>query len=564
MIVASTLEGESESRVRPCDRLAEFALVLIVIALGLANAWAGRFLINPDGVSYIDMAGAYIRHDWHAALNPLWSPLYPAVLAAGLKLLRPSPYWEFPAVHLINFCIYLAAFACFQFFWTTLGRYIDQQRHIDQEITAAALPRPAWSALGYTVFVISCIELLGMRLVVPDMCVAALVFVAAGLLLRARMGGESWRTCIALGVTLGLAYLAKSSLLPLSIPFVFGTWSQSAGFRNSAVRALTVIFGLAAVAGPYIATLSQHQGHLTYGDAAKLNYAWIINGVPNNWLGEIPSFGKPVHPHTRVLDYPAAYEYPKAGMETYPGWYDPAYWYEGVTPHFDLRQQVYRIFVDGQILFDLLFSRFQAPLIVGVLALSLCGGISLRRFAAGFVLLLPAVAAFTMYLLIWVEPRYIAPFVPLAWSALIAAVRLPNLPQARRFLVCITAGIALVTLVTTLESTAVEAYSTGREAPVQWLVAAHLNQAGIRPGDRVAAIGHINQCGWARLARVHLTAEIPHEAESDFRRASEAVRAAAMETLFRTGVKAIVSDQREASGCRSGWTVISGYSVCVA
>src|SRR5262245_31889130 len=97
---------------------------VVALVLGAAQAWVTRFTMNPDGVSYLDIGDAYWRGDWHNAINAYWSPLYSWILGLLLKALRPSSYWEYPLVHLVNFLIYVAALACFEFF---LGTFIRQQ-----------------------------------------------------------------------------------------------------------------------------------------------------------------------------------------------------------------------------------------------------------------------------------------------------------------------------------------------------------------------------------------------------------------------------------------------------
>jgi hypothetical protein len=89
---------------------------------------------------------------------------------------------------------------------------------------------------------------------------------------------------------------------------------------------------------------------------------------------------------------------------------------------------------------------------------------------------------------------------------------------------------------------------------------------GIGAGDRVAMIGYVNRAGWARVARVRITAEIPHGAEADFLTAPDPVKIETLRTLFATGVKAVVADHRQGSGCPSGWQRISGteFHVCRA
>ncbi len=93
------------------------------IVPALVLAYADRYAMWPDGVNYLEMGDAYLRGDWNAAINGLWSPLYSWILALAMLLFKPSIYWEFPLVHVVNFVIYLVALASFQFFLHELVRY---------------------------------------------------------------------------------------------------------------------------------------------------------------------------------------------------------------------------------------------------------------------------------------------------------------------------------------------------------------------------------------------------------------------------------------------------------
>ena len=42
---------------------------VLAASAGLFQVWAYRFWIEPDGVNYLDVAAAYLRHDWSAAIN---------------------------------------------------------------------------------------------------------------------------------------------------------------------------------------------------------------------------------------------------------------------------------------------------------------------------------------------------------------------------------------------------------------------------------------------------------------------------------------------------------------
>src|SRR5258708_5884113 len=49
----------------------------VVALLGLLQAWDFRFEMNPDGISYLDMAEAFLRDGYSGLVNGYWSPLYP-------------------------------------------------------------------------------------------------------------------------------------------------------------------------------------------------------------------------------------------------------------------------------------------------------------------------------------------------------------------------------------------------------------------------------------------------------------------------------------------------------
>src|SRR5205807_8775960 len=84
-------------------------------AAGAVYAWAARHEMTPDGMSYLDVASAFMRGDWRMALNRQWSPLYPALMALTLRVVRPAPYDEFATVQVLNYVIFLGALVSFDF-----------------------------------------------------------------------------------------------------------------------------------------------------------------------------------------------------------------------------------------------------------------------------------------------------------------------------------------------------------------------------------------------------------------------------------------------------------------
>jgi hypothetical protein len=92
----------------------------------------------------------------------------------------------------VNLLIYLAALACFHFFWAPLV-------HRD----------PVWLSLGYTVFAWSSLSLITVSLVTPDLLTSALVYLALGLLCR-EGGQESSAAFAAKGAVLAVGYFARA------------------------------------------------------------------------------------------------------------------------------------------------------------------------------------------------------------------------------------------------------------------------------------------------------------------------------------------------------------------
>src|SRR5438270_2147716 len=115
---------------------------VLALTLGAARAWATRFYMNPDGISYLDIGDAYWRGDWHNAINAYWSPLYSWILGFFINVVKPTPYWEYPLVHLVNFFIYVGALGCFEFF---LSSFISQQRERNRDLHA-------WGQMGIPVW----------------------------------------------------------------------------------------------------------------------------------------------------------------------------------------------------------------------------------------------------------------------------------------------------------------------------------------------------------------------------------------------------------------------------
>ena len=558
----------------------------IAVAIGGLHALAGaaRQSMNADGIAYLDMGDAFWRGDWPMAVNAVWSPLYGWVLGLALRVAQPAPAWEFRLAHLVNFVIYLGALACFEFFWRQLARYRQGEGRAAQE--GVGFPEWAWWALGYSLFIWTALHMVEMWAVTPDMGVAALVYLAAGMLVRIRLEPSRWGHFALLGAVLGLGYLAKAVMFPLAFVFAAAAVVAAGSPRRAAPLLLVTLAAFLLVAGPFIGALSAAKGRLTFGETGKLTYAWFVDGVPYpHWQGETPGAGAPGPARRQTLARPPLYAFDGPVGGTYPVAYDPSYWYEGVAPFFDLRGQIRSLVANGQYYFDLLALR-QGGLLACVVVLGLMGTRALRapHLRLAWSLALPATAAFGMYALVYAEDRYLGPFMLLLWAAALCVIRLPHGQEAQRLL---ARGSAVMLLFMGLsiaafnlegldalvlrrlvgEPTVSRARSLGapqavdRGTPPE--VAAALTEAGLRPGDKVAFLGYSFDASWARLARVRIIAEMHPYDPTAFWGASPEVQARVVAAFANAGARAVVAEPAASAGEAPGWRRLgeTGYTV---
>ena len=575
MLVASRLFGSKERAAGLAWLRAGFLLFAIV--LGIIHTWAAisSDSMNADGIAYLDVADAYLRQDWSTAINPVWSPLYSWVLAVALAIFRPTMFQEFGLVHLVNLAIYIVALLSFELFW----RQLDAWRQL-RAAHSVALPAWAWWSLGYTLFIWISLSLIELWAVTPDMLTAALIFLAAALIVRLRLQGGRWLWFLLLGLVLGLAYLSKAIMFPLAFVFLAVALLTAPNWRQALPRVLAALVVFLLAGGPYIAAISQAQGHFTFSEAGTLTYLRHVNGIPYpHWQGGTPGFGTPEHPSRRILDNPPVYEFGEPIGGTYPISYNPAYWYSGATIPFNVTQQLQALLNNGLYYFDLFF-RQQGVLLFGVILFYL---LSRSRTQLSFTwlldnarrwgLLFPALAAFGLYAIVYAEGRYLGAFVLLFWSDLLANARLPEqaplTEQASRHLMNLVTLLMVGFLLANVVAFNLEGYGrlsvqgapaqAAAPAPRPVEVAQVLWQLGLEPGDRVGVIGYGFDSFWARLARVKIVAEMFEWEAGDMWR-DPAQQREVLQAFAATGAGAIVAEYVPASASLPGWRQVGGSS----
>jgi hypothetical protein len=550
----------------------KWALRLLAAALAAVQVWGGRFLIRPDGVSYLDLADAYLRGDWRNAISTYWSPLYSWLLAGGLAL-RPPPYWEFAVAKGVNCLVFLAALAAFEWF---AYEAMSPRPEKSGKPAAAMLPRAVVFVFAYGLFLWSSCVLTSPAVISPDLLVSGIVYLLAASVLRMRRRRPSLAASAVFGLVLGVGCLAKAALLPLGLLFLFVSLLAVGSVRKAAVHLGVSVLFLSVVLGGWMGAMYAKSGRLTLGDVSRLNYLWLVNGVPNHgWESGDARFGQAIHPPQAAPTTPPVFAFAEPISGTFPLWYDPAYWCEGLNPRFDVREQLSAIGACIYGYYDLFSSDllpFTAALVLlhlGVWVASPGGfrakaAARLRSLVGDYPLLIPSLGACAMYALVVVEPRYLAGFVVLLGLALLRAVRFPNdeAPEMRRWGWTVVAVVVLAPTVWLTLRDASRAFGTSdADANANWRVAEALHRRGVEPGAVIGGIGSPFDCGWARLGRFHLGAEVRMQDAPLFWTEDAVERRAVLEAFRKAGAAAVVA--QDVPMAEREWEQIAGTDYAV-
>ena len=525
--------------------------------MGALHTWVYRNDLNPDSVSYIEMAEGAVRSGWHALVSAYWSPLYPTFVSVAFRIFHPTMYWEFTVVHLVNFVVYLADLVCFEFFLREL--LAARRSETSSKDDLRRVPEKIFWTWGYLLFIWSNLFWLRPQQVNPDIIVAGLVYLATGLLLRIYRCERDWLAFSGLGTVLGVAYLAKAAMFPLSFVFLacafllFGKTRQS--YPRALARSALALAVFAIIAVPFIVVISKAKHRVTFGDSGKLAYATFVDGAPSmtHWQGQPPGTGTPAHPTRKVSADPLIYEFAQPVAGSYPPWYDPSYWYEGISTHFSLRGQLWVLFKSANIYFKL-FSRSGALYVVFLALILLVRKAGKWEWGGRWFRLvwLPSFGALGMYSLVLVKQRYVSGFALMLVLWVLSSARI-SLSGDQVFKKRAILATILAPAVAMLWPLVVNVRATIANRPYdQQEVADGLREMGILPGAQVTTIGTGLEAYWAHLAEVRIIAEVPAKGES-FLAADSVRRSEALKKFVELGAKAVVTKNAAVAHSTDGW-----------
>jgi hypothetical protein len=462
-----------------------------------------------------------------------------------------------PVLQFVNFLIFILALWAFSLFyrsWSRLNPEIGQASN-----TAKGLI----TLFAFAAFLRTATSSMGVDLTTPDMLVATVIFLVAAMGCRISRPGVGWKHFVLLGVLLGSGMYVKAALFPLCVAFIglllISLWWTSDIPRRKQLAYLGASAAIcAAVAAPMIIGLSLQKGGFTTGETGKLNYLWYVDRFkPDHfgWTGGTePEYGTPIHPPRVLIENPRVLEFATPVSGTFPLWYSPAYWYAGAKSVFNLHKQMETL---GDSAHE--FRRIAVRDVGYVAGMALLFAFSLLKGRRdqpvrwSFWLLAWPLVAFAMYSLVYVESRYVAPFLLLLSLEI---YRLLVFRVEKR----IALGICSVALLVAMYPVArtvqgwigVSVQQFRHPAEDEYLFTADvLRRLGLQPGDKLAVAGSGFRSYYAQYDGLRVVALFTNPDEYWQMGPADAKRVE--DRLASIGVKAIVAISRPASPHESGW-----------
>jgi hypothetical protein len=559
-VLSPVSESETEIRVDAVDSLRKVRLVravmwVVTITAGLLQALAARFYVTGDGNSYLDVATAYLQKGFANAINGYWSPFYSWLIAFVFWIFKPSRYWESTILHLLVFAGLLVALRAFEFFFSTF--LSAKQNFIEPQGASVQVPAFVWWVLGYGLFLSTSLEVLTMAHTSADVWVCAVTFLCSGLILKIWMNGGGLPYFAVLGLSLGFGYFAKAFYFPLGFVFIGTCWLAGRGPRKNITGAVVAFVAFLLVASPFVIALSRAKHRLTFGDSGKIAYAYFMDQVDQPmffWRGGDGS-GTPKHAARIILASPTVYEFAEPIGGSFPPWYDPSYWMDGITAHFRLINELRIVRQSVGTFFLVLLT--QLEYVVALAALIFCnlrGREWLAVIWRQWFVWLPAAAGCLGFASVLLEGRYIASFLVILWLAAFAASLSCASVATQRVAVAIIFAAVFVTGVKTIKYATSDALAIPKAADQNWAAAQKLREFAGHPGDRVALIGLFAEQHFLRLAEVRAVAELSYGDEQRFWTGDTALQSSVFKAFASTGARVVVAVHAPITAVKDGWT----------
>jgi hypothetical protein len=561
--------------------------------LGFLQAWSSRMALHADTISFLDMGDYLIKGEWSAAINGFWNPLYAGLLGLTMAILKPSAYWEYPVVHFVIFFIFLLALGCFDFFLRQMILLRDQQIAPNQ----LSVPDWMWITIGYMLFLWSSFQLITLIETDPDMLVAAFFYLACGLMVRIRRGSAGWSTHLALGLTLGLAYLTKAIMLPVSLLCLAAATLMSAGSRRGAVRNFVAALVFISISAPFIVALSVKLGKPTFSESPTFNALVDIDHVlPFYGWGIDGQYGSLSHPAHQIFERPVTFEFASPVPGSYPVWYDPSYWFDGAKPDYRLGEMAKNLVLNLGHTAQALVVGLRGAIIAGLFVLFWVSGrrwLILTDVGAFWFLLIPSLVPIAMLAILHIDFRYIGGFIVVALSCLFFSIKMPPTPETRRLFSAAAILLPLMFVGPQMFKALPDfLHPLNARRNLNAEVVRELQKMGLRPGDTIGSL-EFSLCAvelegtcagpayWARLGGFRIVADVYYFSGSsdmgfpgiteflqniqgnNFWEADIEQQGKLISAIAKTGARAVVSVQEPRGARAANWEKVgdTGYYI---
>lgn len=510
-----------------------------LVALAVVQGWACRFFeFNNDGISYLDIADHLLRRDWAGAVCCHWNLLYPGFLALVLAVVHPSPYWLFATLKLANLLIFFFLLLAAEIF---LSQFLRSYKAQLRTTSSFALSEQMWIVLFYSTFSWCFLTMGGIFSDTPDMLMSSLLLISISVYLKIREEPALLANHVLLGFYLGTAYIAKAVALPIMLVLFALLALEIAPWRRYGKNFLIGIMIAGLLTLPLMMYVSERWGGTNRADPAKLFYLWSVRGRG----GDINLSPELVHPIRRIVRHPRTDEFATPLEATFPVWFDPGYWYQGVKVEFSPFSSMIALVCNLFYYTSLFFALYLCALLV-VFKEARHNLFTVRSWWKNAVFLIPAIVAFAIYAAVAnlnLDPgnhRYFPVFILLFFIGTFASLRLPDSPRSGKAVsmaVCLIFAFALFQSGRQLLHDLKQ--SLADQNFVHYKVAQDLYQLGIRTGDRVARLGDFEVLvDWAKLGGFRIGAEI--WSPDEYWRCTQAERAACLDRLRQYNIKAVV------------------------
>jgi len=474
--------------------------LLVGMLLAGVQAYTARYYMGADGISYVDVALAYVRHDWSLAVSSYWSPMYSWVLGLGFAIVPATPRTEYPIVHAVNWICFVFTFWRFHRFWQTLT---ERSNEMDGSDISLVQENPSlWDTLGYGLFLYLFVPLVAT--VTPDLLAAGFVFLIAEQALKLGTNAFLPGKVITRSMALAGAYLAKSILLYLGFGVLLVALLLRIGNRR--VIASCLVFFI-ALSGSWVFVLHHFYGKWTVGASGGLNYAWFVNGTETGFVLDPQGPSMPYFSGEKAPTVPPVFRVQTHPNVTFIPWFDPARFDPSRKPTFSLGHQVSALSKNLRWLRGWFLIEFGPITVVCLGVLFTSGRGTLSRLKSMVVVLAPVAGLFGLYALVFVRSyRYIA-----APTILLYAV-LFSVGSSQRVRATTKAGFVLAGLLifaaANLPGTIKGVLSEPPNAKEEVAAAEVLKKKGIDPNTKVGLIGTGERAYLAQLARLTIASDL--------------------------------------------------------